>query len=74
MTNTLEKPNLDKIKGSYNKAKKQFYAIEKRYKDDERIIGMDAYKYSYLADKMRRLNNEHFFASHGTWLSNKESW
>lgn len=74
MTNTLTNPNLDKIKKSYNKARTEFYEIEAKYGDKE-ITGLDAYRYNQLADKMRRLNNEHFFASGTcTWLSTKESW
>jgi hypothetical protein len=62
-----------RLKKSYNKANEEFKAIDLKYKDKE-ITGLDAYRYNQLADKMRKLNNEHFFASHGTWLSTKESW
>ena len=65
--------NLEKIKKTYNKLKTEFNQIEERYKDNE-ITDNDVYKYNYLADKMRKLNNEHFFASHGIWLSQGRNW
>jgi len=60
---------LDTIKTKYDKANAEFKALDAKYKDKE-ITGDDAWRYNYLADKMRKLNNEHFFASKTcTWLA-----